>query len=88
MYKLIFSNSALKKFKKLEKNLQKRIITSLERIRVRPETYVTKLIGDPAYKLRVGAYRIILEIDKNHLFILVINLGHRKNIYTIKGKFY
>lgn len=61
--------------------MQERIISALERIRIRPETYITKLVGDPGYKLRVGDYRVIMDIDKDNLLILVIKVGHRRNIY-------
>lgn len=81
MYGIIFSDKASKQFCKLEKSLQERIISSLERIRIRPEAYVTKLVGDPAYKLRVGDYRVLLDINKGKLIILVIKIGHRKNVY-------
>jgi len=66
---------------KLEIGMQKRIISALARIRIRPEAYVSKLAGDPGYKLRIGDYRVILDIDKNRLIILVIKIGHRRNIY-------
>ena len=82
MYEIIFSNKAKKQLFKLEKNIQKRIITVLERIRIRPESYITKLVGDPGYKLRVGDYRIIMDINNNNLLILVIKVGHRKEIYN------
>ena len=81
MYEIIFSNKAKKQLLKLEKNIQKKIIIVLERIRIRPEAYITKLVGDPGYKLRVGDYRIIMDIDNNNLLILVIKVGHRKEIY-------
>ena len=81
MYEILFSDKASKQFYKLERSLQERIINSLERIRIRPEAYVTKLVGDPAYKLRVGDYRIFLDIDQGKLIILVIKIGHRKNVY-------
>ena len=80
-YEVIFSDKALRQLKKLEKQIQERIIAVLERIRVRPETYVTKLVGDPGYKLRVGDYRVILDIDNKILRILILKVGHRKNIY-------
>ncbi len=82
LYEIIFSLKAKKQFLKLEKTLQERIISALERIRIRPESFITKLVGDPGYKLRVGDYRIIMDIDKNNLIILVIKVGHRKNIYN------
>jgi mRNA interferase RelE/StbE len=80
-YEIVLSDRAFKQLKKLDRNIQERIVSSLERIRVRPEDHITKLIGDPGYKLRVGDYRVILDIDKNILKILVIKIGHRKNIY-------
>jgi len=81
MYEILLSDKARRQIKKLEKSLQKRIISTLERIRIRPEAYVTKLVGDPGYKLRVGNYRIIVDIDKRKIIILVLKIGHRKNIY-------
>lgn len=81
MYEIILSETALQQLKKLEKDIQERIIRTLERIRIRPEAYIIKLVGDPGYKLRAGDYRIILDIDKNKLLILVIKIGHRKKVY-------
>lgn len=83
LYEIIFSIKAKKQLLKLERNIQERIISSLERIRIRPETFITKLVGDKGYKLRVGDYRVIMDIDDNNLIILVIKVGHRKNIYNI-----
>ncbi|MDD5659648.1 MAG: type II toxin-antitoxin system RelE/ParE family toxin [Actinomycetota bacterium] len=79
---MIFSIKAKKQLLKLERNIQERIISALERIRIRPETFITKLVGDKGYKLRVGDYRVIMDIDDNNLIILVIKVGHRKNIYN------
>jgi len=81
-YEVIFSDRALKQLKKLEKKVQIRIIAALERIRIRPEAHVTKLVGDPGYKLRVGDYRVIMDIDNQKLQILVLKAGHRKNVYS------
>jgi len=81
MFEIVFSQSAVKQLKKLDEKMQERIIAALERIRIRPESFVTKLVGDPGYRLRVGDYRIIVDIDNGRLIILVIKIGHRKNIY-------
>ena len=80
-YEIIFSDKALLQLKKLEHGIQERIIKSLERIRIRPEAYITKLVGDPGYRLRVGDCRVIMDIDKEKLHILIIKIGHRRNIY-------
>ena len=81
MYEIIFSDISLKQLNKLEKNIQERIISTLERIRIRPESYLIRLVDDPGYKLRVGDYRVIIDLDKTKLIILVIKIGHRRNIY-------
>ena len=80
-YGIIFSDRALKQLKKLEKNVQERIISTLERIKIRPQAHVTKLVGDLGYRLRVGDHRVILDIDEGNLIILIIKIGYRKKIY-------
>ena len=79
MYSVVISNKAEKQLKKLSKDLQLRVISSIKRCRIRPHPHVTKLIGSPYFRLRVGDYRVILDIKENTLFI--IEISHRKNIY-------
>ncbi len=81
MYELKFSENSLRELEKLEKQQHERIIKSLERIRVRPQTYLKKLVGSPYFSFRVGNYRVILDFKESELLIFVITLGHRKNIY-------
>ena len=80
-YEIVFSDKALKQLTKMERRVQERIIAVLERIRIRPEAYVTKLVGDPGYRLRAGDYRVIMDIDKKELHILILKVGRRKDIY-------
>ena len=81
MYSIEFSELAEKQFKKLERALQDRISRALERIRVRPQDYLRKLVGDPGYRLRVGDYRGIIDVQREKLLLLVITVGHRSNVY-------
>ena len=81
MYDIIFSDLSLQQLKKLEKKINLRVISTLERCRVRPHSYVKKLVGYPYYRLRVGDYRVIMDIKQNELKIFIIVVGHRKNIY-------
>jgi mRNA interferase RelE/StbE len=80
-YEIVFSETAFKQMKKLDRQNQERIIAALERIRIRPEDHLKKLVGDPGYRLRVGDHRVIVDIDRDVLRILVLKIGHRKNIY-------
>jgi mRNA interferase RelE/StbE len=81
MYKIEFSEKAEKQLQKLEDDTAIRIVSSLERTTVRPYYFVKRLEGTKYYRFRVGDYRIILDIQNDRLIIIVIELGHRKNIY-------
>ena len=67
--------------KKLDRNIRERIIKTIKRSRIRPYSYVKKLVESPYYRLRVGDYRVIMDIKDNKLRILVIEIDHRKRIY-------
>ncbi len=80
-YTIIFSDFAEKQLRKLSKEVQKRIISTLKRCKIRPYPHVKKLVGSKYFRLRVGDYRVIMDIIDNTLLIHVIELGHRRNIY-------
>ena len=81
IYEINYTNSAVKFLKKLPKKNQEHIISVIERARIRPEKHFERLVGEKVYKIRAGEYRIIADIISNKLVILVIKIGHRKNIY-------
>jgi mRNA interferase RelE/StbE len=81
LFDIEFTAKAEKQLYKLEKDNQIRIISALERIRIRPLSYVKKLVSSDYFRLKIGKYRVILNIKTNKLIIYVIELGHRRNIY-------
>ena len=81
MYEIEFSKTAEKQLYKLDNEIQLRIISALERIRIRPYSYVKRLVSSLYFRLRVGDYRVILDIRDDKLMIFVIELGHRKSVY-------
>jgi mRNA interferase RelE/StbE len=81
MYEIIFTDLAEKQFSKLDRALQERVIAVLERVRIRPEAYVKKLVGESSYRLRVSDYRVILEIEHDSSRMFVIKIGNRSVIY-------
>jgi len=82
MYRVILTKRAKNQLSKLDSEIQSRIISVLMRIRIRPRKYVEKLAVYDNYRLRVGKYRVIMDIVDRDLVILVIKVGHRKDIYT------
>ena len=81
MYEVELTKLAEKQLFKLDHIIRKRIISTLERIRVRPHSHVKRLVGCCYFSLRVGEYRVILDIKDDKVLILVLEMGHRGNIY-------
>lgn len=81
-FTVLIERYAQKQILKLDKKvipIIKIVIASLSE-NPRPYGYI-KLKGEEAYRIRVGVYRIIYEIDNEHIIITIISVGHRKEIY-------
>ena len=83
IYRIEFKRSAAKALRKIPKRDRKRIRDKIDSLsRSLPEPKTTKMKGDnPFYRIRVGDYRIVYEIQDEILLILVLKIGHRKEIY-------
>lgn len=82
-YRIEFKKSAAKALKEVPKRDRMRIRDKIDSLADNlPDPNITKLKGDnPFHRLRVGDYRIIYEIQSDVLIILVLKIGHRKDIY-------
>jgi mRNA interferase RelE/StbE len=80
-YEIIISPQAMKDLKNLPKDVSARIISTLEQIQDDPAKSVYRLQDSSLYSVHVGEYRVILDILHQKLLILVIRVGHRRNIY-------
>lgn len=81
MYEVVFSKSAEADFQSLPEEIQDRVVGVLERISINPHRSVKKLAGIDAFRLRVGKYRVILDINEKSERIEVLRIGHRETIY-------
>jgi len=80
-FQIIWSEPAAEQLRKLDRQLAKRIFRKVSELQEDPYRYVTKLVGSPNYRLRVGDYRVVLDIQGSILVILVLKVGHRREIY-------
>ena len=82
-YSVEFKRSAMRQLKRLPKNIQRRIADAVDRLadNPRPHGYIQMETDDILYRIRVGDYRIIYEIIDNKLVVLVIRIGHRREVY-------
>ena len=80
MYEIILAKNVEKYLDKLNYKDRERIINSLDKLRIRPEHFLVRLVGSKSYKFRVGNYRLIIDLNKDKLIVLVVEMGHRRNI--------
>jgi len=79
-YKISFFSKALKQLEKLDQVTQKRIIEKVRLLSDNLQGDVKKLTDfSPEFRLRVGDYRILFEIEAETIFIHLIK--HRKEAY-------
>ncbi len=79
---LEFRPGALRALRRIDKATQPRIQGAIALLAADPRPPASRqLRGRPAYRLRVGDYRIIYSIDDGVLLIVVITLGHRRDVY-------
>ena len=81
MYSIVFTKKAQAEFLALERAVQERVSAVLTRINLNPYAYAKKLAGTEHYRVRVGDYRIILHIEEGKKELVVLKIGHRKNVY-------
>ena len=81
-YRISFSTESKKFLKKLDRITQLRITTAIEKLEINPRpSGAKKLVGRSGWRLRVGDYRVIYTIEDNILVVMVVRVGHRKEIY-------
>ena len=81
-YSLRIKASAVKSLRRVPTAERLRLIEAIDRLATEP-TAGGVLKGEfrGLRRLRVGRYRIVYEVDEGELTILVIRIGHRKDVY-------
>ncbi len=81
MYIIKLDKNATSFLNTLEKKDRERIWNKLQQCKENPFHFLKHLEEIEGYKLRVGDYRIIIDIDNFNKILNVLKIGHRKNIY-------
>ena len=81
-FQIILPKSVQKELDRLPDEIANRILARLAGLETNPRPAdVKKLKGRDAWRIRVGDYRVIYEIHDRVLQIVVITVGHRREIY-------
>lgn len=81
-YRLFVKPSAAKELEALPPKDRKRVATKIRGLASEPRPAGTeKLSGQEKYRLRQGNYRVLYSVDDAQLAVVVVKIGHRRDVY-------
>ena len=85
-YEIALAPSAARQLRKFDPQVRRRIQAGLELLATEPRPpAATRLVGGSGeWSVRTGDYRIVYEIEDDRLLILVLRVGHRREIYQAR----
>jgi mRNA interferase RelE/StbE len=82
VYAVEFLPTAARALAALDRPLQRRIARRIDRLAADPRTGSVKLRGgDDVWQARIGDYRILYRVEDERLLILIVRIGHRRDVY-------
>lgn len=85
MFQIDYSNQAVKFLKKTDKIIVTRILKKIEELKENPVLHDTKTIQgytENIFRVRVGDYRILYEIDSKQNIIGIVKIDNRAKVYS------
>jgi len=78
-----FRPAAARQFKKLPRDARQRLGEEIEKLAENPRpSGVKKMAGEEnLWRVRVGDYRLVYEIYDSRLIVVIITIGHRRDVY-------
>lgn len=82
-YRVTLAPSAARQLRKFDPDVRRRLQAAIELLAIDPRPpAATRLVGGSGeWRVRTGNYRIVYEINDNELVVLVLRMGHRREIY-------
>jgi mRNA interferase RelE/StbE len=81
-YRVEFEPAAVRALGKLERSVQKRIQGVVDVLALTPRPPAAKkLVGSELWRVRTGDYRIVYAIEDERLLVVVVKVGHRREVY-------
>ena len=83
-FEIIFKQSVAMNLRQIPKKDVARILKRIDALRAEPRPPgVEKLSGQEKYRIRQRVYRILYEIRNDELIVVVVKVGHRRDVYRI-----
>lgn len=84
MFSIHWSRSSEKTLDKLQKDISKRIVHKIHSLKEDPFRYLEHYHSQDCYKIRIGEYRALIDVNYSKMLLEVRLIGHRKKIYKKK----
>ena len=86
-YRIEFTPRAEREFKSLDGSVRGRIKQRIDSLAEKPHPPgIKKIEGEEElYRLRVGDYRILYQVKEKTLLVLIVRIGHRREVYRRIG---
>jgi mRNA interferase RelE/StbE len=84
VYRIEIAPLAQRQLRKLERVIQNRLLQRIETLSSNPRPSGVKKLTDEEnlYRIRIGEYRFIYQIRDRELIVLVVKIGHWREIYS------
>ncbi|MDQ3480895.1 MAG: type II toxin-antitoxin system RelE/ParE family toxin [Actinomycetota bacterium] len=85
-YRVSLTPTAARQLRKFDPQARRRIQAVLELLAVEPRPpAATRLVGGSGeWRVRTGDYRVVYDIEDDKLLVLVLRVGHRREIYRAR----
>lgn len=81
-YNIYIKPSAAKELEKVPKKVLQKIVGRIKRLSKNPRPFgCEKLSDQEKYRIRQGNYRIVYSIENKKLTVIVVKVGHRRDVY-------
>lgn len=81
-YRLVIKPSACRELERLEDQWLRRADEAIRKLADNPRPHgAKKLSGVPLYRIRVGTFRIVYEVNDAQHLVTVVTIGHRREVY-------
>ena len=81
-YGILFERRAEREYGRLSGDLLRRVSDAIDSLAAEPRPHgVTRLAGRSDYRVRVGDWRVVYEIDDARRRVVIIRVAHRRDVY-------
>jgi mRNA interferase RelE/StbE len=82
-YDVTYAKAAARALRRLDRPVQRRLLDAIDHLGDDPRPPGTKALqgGGGLLRIRIGDYRVVYAVEDDRLVVLVVTLGHRRDVY-------